>query len=140
MYPFITRIRLLIISLLIQKALEKISNQFKQLKELLIEYFDSNVEYYKFAGFEKLMRLVVFMTFTAVFFVLVAFAMLLFSLGAAVWLNDLLKSEIAGYVSVGVFYLLLLFLVYLLKKPLIERPLIKLFHQFLFNHEDEKNS
>ena len=47
------------VDLLKQKELEKITEQFSQLKELLIEYFDSNVEYYKFAGFEKLnMRII----------------------------------------------------------------------------------
>ena len=120
--------------------MEKISEQFAQLKELLTEYFESNVEYYKFAGFEKLMRFVVALTFTAVFFVLVMLALLLFGFGAAVWLGDLLENEAAGYLGIGSFYLFLLLLVYLLKKPLIERPLIKFFYQFLYPGEKKDKS
>jgi len=120
-------------------VLEKFAEQFTQLKELLIEYFDSNVEYYKFAGFEKLMRLVVAMTFIAVIFVLMIFALLLFGFAAAVWLGDLLENEAFGYLSVAFFYLFLLLLVYLLKKPLIERPLIKIFHQLLYKEEERKS-
>ncbi|BAX79130.1 hypothetical protein [Labilibaculum antarcticum] len=120
--------------------MEKIAEQFTQLKELLIEYFDSNVEYYKFTGFEKLMRLVVAITFVGVVFVLIALAMLFSGIGVAIWLGDLLENEIAGYLCIGLFYLLLLFLVYLLKKPLIERPLIKFFHQFLFKDEIKKEN
>lgn len=119
--------------------MEKIAEQFTQLKELLIEYFDSSVEYYKFAGFEKLMRLVVGMTFVAVFFVLIVLTILFFGFGVAIWLGNLLENEVAGYLAIGLFYLLLLFLVYFLKKPLIERPLIKFFHQFLFKEENKKN-
>ncbi|MFA9370682.1 MAG: hypothetical protein ACERIH_03145 [Labilibaculum antarcticum] len=118
--------------------MEKIAGQFTQLKELLVEYFDSNVEYFKFTGFEKLMRLVVAIMFVAIVFVLVALAMFFSGIGFAIWLGDLLGNEIAGYLCIGLFYLLLLFLVYLLKKPLIERPLIKFFHQFLFNDEIKK--
>jgi hypothetical protein len=108
------------------------------LKELLIEYFDSNVEYYKFAGFEKLMRLVVGLTFVAVFFVLFITALLLFGFGTAIWLGYLLGNEFAGYLCIGLFYLLLLFLFYLLRIPLIERPLIRFFYLVLFKDEDKK--
>ncbi|MDM8160116.1 hypothetical protein QUH73_09855 [Labilibaculum sp. K2S] len=119
--------------------MEKIAEQFVQLKELLIEYFDSNVEYYKFAGFEKLMQFVVALTFAAVFFILLMLALFLFGFSAAIWLGDMLENEAAGYLGIGFFYLFLLLLVYLLKKPLIERPLIKFFHRFLFKKENKNN-
>lgn len=119
--------------------MEKLAEQFTQLKELLIEYFDSNVEYYKFAGFEKLIRLVVAMTFIAVVFVLLILALLLFGFALAIWLGNLLENEPVGYLCVAFFYLLLLLLVYLLKKPLIERPLIKIFYQLLYKEEERKS-
>tara|TARA_R110001583_G_scaffold41900_1_gene133339 strand:- start:643 stop:993 length:351 start_codon:yes stop_codon:yes gene_type:complete len=112
--------------------LENIPEQFAQLKELLTEYFDSNVEYYKFSGFEKLIRFTVALSLTALFFLLAMFALLFFGFGTAVWLADLFGNELYGYLGTGAIYLILIFLIYLLKKPLIERPVIKLFYRILY--------
>ena len=112
--------------------MENIPEQFAQLKELLTEYFDSNVEYYKFSGFEKLIRFTVALGLTALFFLLAMSALLFFGFGTAVWLADVFGSELYGYLGTGAIYLILIFLVYLLKKPLIERPVIKLFYRILY--------
>lgn len=118
--------------------LENIPEQFTQLKELLTEYFDSNLEYYKFSGFEKLVRLSVALSITALFFLLTMFALLFFGFGTAAWLTDILESEIFGYAGTGALFLILIGLIYLLRKPLIERPLIKLFYKILYSqkHKD----
>jgi len=116
--------------------LENISEQFAQLKELLTEYFDSNVEYYKFSGFEKLIRFTLALSLTVLFFLLAMFALLFFGFGTSVWLADVLGNEIYGYLGTGAIYLILIFLIYLLKKPLIERPLIKLFYRILYSKKE----
>lgn len=116
--------------------MENISEQFAQLKELLTEYFDSNVEYYKFSGFEKLIRFTLLLSLTVLFFLLAMFALLFFGFGMAVWLADVLGSEIYGYWGTGAIYLILIFLIYILKKPLIERPLIKLFYRILYSKKE----
>ncbi|MCZ4695347.1 hypothetical protein DWB61_11375 [Ancylomarina euxinus] len=113
--------------------MENIPEQFAQLKELLTEYFDSNLEYYKFSGFEKLIRITIALSLTALFFMLAMFALLFFGFGTAVWLSDLLGNEILGYMGTGTIYLILICLIYLLKKPLIERPFIKLFYRILYS-------
>ncbi|MFT5748785.1 MAG: hypothetical protein ACI93S_000031 [Ancylomarina sp.] len=116
--------------------MENIPEQFTQLKELLTEYFDSNLEYYKFSGFEKLIRFTVALSLTALFFLLAMFALFFFGFGTAVWLANVLGNEIGGYLATGAIYLILIFLIYLLKKPLIERPLIKLFYRILYANKD----
>jgi len=120
--------------------LEKFSEQLVQLKELLVEYFESNVEYYKLAGFEKLMRFVVALVFIAVFFMMGTLALLLFAFGAALWLGNLLENEVGGYLVIGSFFVFLLLMVYLFKKPFIERPLIKIFSVFLYQGEKKDKS
>ncbi|MBI9057648.1 MAG: hypothetical protein JEZ01_07720 [Labilibaculum sp.] len=119
--------------------MEKITEQFSQLKELLIEYFDSNVDYYKFAGFEKLMRLVIAITFAAIFFVLLMLVLILLGFAASIWLNNILENSVAGYLCVALFYLFLLLFIYLLRRPLIERPMIKYFQRFLLLDENKKD-
>ena len=116
--------------------MENIPEQFAQLKELLTEYFDSNVEYYKFSGFEKLIRFAIALSLTALFSVLIMMALLFFGFGTAVWLSDVLNNEILGYMGTGAIYLIVIFLIYLLKKPLIERPLIKLFYKILYSKKE----
>ncbi|MDE5422635.1 hypothetical protein L3073_10495 [Ancylomarina sp. DW003] len=116
--------------------MENIPDLFTQLKELLTEYFDSSIEYYKFSGFEKLVRLAVALCLTALFFLLAMFALLFFGFGTAVWLTNVLGNEILGYLGTGAIYLILICLIYLLKKPLIERPLIKLFYKVLYTKKE----
>ncbi|RXQ95604.1 hypothetical protein EO244_06995 [Ancylomarina salipaludis] len=117
--------------------MENIPEQFAQLKELLTEYFDSNLDYYKFSAFEKLIRFTVALCLTSLFFLLAMFALLFFGFGTAVWLTDILKSEILGYVATGVLFLILIGLIYLLKSPLIERPLIRLFYKILYGQKQQ---
>ncbi|WP_372643061.1 hypothetical protein [Ancylomarina sp.] len=117
--------------------MENIPEQFAQLKELLTEYFDSNLEYYKFSSFEKLIRFAIAISLTALFLLLAMFALLFFGFGTAVWLSDVLGNEILGYMGTGTIYLVLIFLIYLLKKPLIERPLIKLCYRILYTKKDK---
>nr|WP_320118609.1 hypothetical protein [uncultured Marinifilum sp.] len=115
--------------------MEKITEQFTQLKELLIEYFDANVEYYKFAGFEKIVRLVVAISFALIFLMLFMLALILMGFAASIWLGEIMGNDVLAYFSVALFYLLLLLIIYLLRAPLIERPLIKYFHRLLYRGE-----
>ncbi|MGQ1908297.1 hypothetical protein ACT3CE_00780 [Marinifilum sp. RC60d5] len=116
--------------------MEKITEQFRQLKELLVEYFDANVEYYKFAGFEKLIRLVIAISFAAIFLVLFMLVSIFMGFSAAMWLGNILENDVLAYFLVALFFLLLLLIIYLLRAPLLERPLIKYFHRFLYKAED----
>lgn len=119
--------------------MEKISEQFTQLKELLVEYFDANVEYYKFAGFEKLVRLVIAITFAIVFFVLLMLSLILMGFAASIYLGEVLGNSVLGYLFVALFYLLLLMFIYLLRGPVIERPMIKYFHRLLCKGENKRD-
>lgn len=120
--------------------MENIPEQFTQLKELLTEYFDSNLEYYKFSGFEKLVRLGVAISLSILVFLLAMFALFFFGFALSVWLTDLMGNEILGYLGTGGLYLLFILLVYLFKRPLIERPLIKFLYRILYPQKTHEKS
>jgi hypothetical protein len=55
--------------------------------------------------------------------VLIALALIIFSLGAAYWIGYMLKNIYYGFFIVGGFYVLLGILIHVFRKQLIKRPI-----------------
>lgn len=95
-----------------------------QLIEVLKHYFELQKEYLKLDVIDKVVRL---LTATALSFLLFLFTigvLLFFWLGIAHWLSQWTGMTAAYLIVAGInFVILLLFIV--LRKPLIERPLVR---------------
>ncbi|MFA8433746.1 MAG: hypothetical protein ACEPOZ_04435 [Marinifilaceae bacterium] len=118
--------------------MENVPDQINQFKKLFREYFDANVEYFKLVGFEKLMRMVVALFFASVLLFVGLLALFFLGLGAAIWVGGLLENGVMGYMVMAAVFVFLFFMVYLLRRPLVERPLIKYFSFFLLQRKDKE--
>ena len=93
-----------------------------QLGEVLKHYLGLQKEYVKLDVMDKVVRLLTAAALAIVFFLLVIAVMLFVSLAVAHWLSAYMALPLA-YLVVAVFHVLVLLLVFVKRKPWIERPL-----------------
>lgn len=95
-----------------------------QLISVLRKYIGLQKEYLKFGVIDKLVRLLTALTLAVVFLILIVAILLYLSLAAVYWMSP--ATGMAGaFAIVAAVFLLLLIIVFSLRKPLIEKPLIK---------------
>jgi hypothetical protein len=91
-------------------------------------------------GTEKLAHVYAGMVSKLLVLLCLALAFMFGSLGLAFYLGDVLQSVEGGFLAVMGIYLIIAALLFVLKKPLIERPLIdKTINQILGDSGEENN-
>ncbi|MBN1767022.1 MAG: phage holin family protein [Prolixibacteraceae bacterium] len=118
---------------------EKINTEFKALKEELEEYAKIQTDITKLHLAGELSQFTSgFMFKTSMLFIFL-FVLLFFSAAAALFVGKLLHSYVAGLLITGGFYLLIALFIWLVRKPLFEKPAIRRFMHLMYpntgNHE-----
>jgi hypothetical protein len=94
---------------------------------LLKEYVELRLELVKLQGVRMASRSLSILVTAFVVSMLALFILLFLGLTFSAWISSLTGSVMIGYLSTAGLYLLLLVLVVLLRKPLLQNPLIRLF-------------
>ena len=111
-----------------------------KLKRDILEYIEVKLDLIRLHTAENLSKIFSNVAVIAIAGYLVFLAVMFISFAAAFFLGSLMKSNEAGFLCVGGFYLLLLTLFLFLRKQIIERPVIKAVIRLLFPkfEDDEK--
>jgi hypothetical protein len=96
---------------------------------LFKEYVELRLELVKLQGVRMASRSLSILVTAFVVSMLALFILLFLGLTFSAWISSLTGSVIFGYLATAGAYLLLLILVVLLRKPLLQNPLIRLFIQ-----------
>lgn len=114
-------------------AFEELKEQTENIQEHAKGYVETNIEYYKLRGFKVLMQ----STTMVVKFLLIAICLsmvLLFgSIAAAFAIGVYLENTALGFLIVGVGYLVITGLLFLVKDKIIEGPILEKFSTIFFN-------
>lgn len=115
---------------------DKFNKTFRRTVDDIKEYINLKTELYTLILIERFSR--IFSKFLAViiFFFLLFFVLLFLSLAFVHWFAALTGELIAGYLIVGLLYLLIGLLVYLFRRKLFLNPMLKGFTEELFEKED----
>ena len=112
---------------------------FDELKENIAEaekharsYFEYSAEYYKLKGFKFMMKGIISTSKSFMVLGIVSMAVLFFSLAAAFGIAELMDSSFYGFLFVGLFYVLIGIILYLLRHK-IDKPLLEKFSEFYFD-------
>ncbi|MDE6484220.1 MAG: hypothetical protein K2L14_02360 [Duncaniella sp.] len=106
-------------------------NQFRTLWAEAKNYFTLNVDYAKFTLAEKLTVFLTAASVCAVAFVLLAIMMFFVSMALVRWIAEATGMVGAYFIMTG-FYVILLALVIILRKPLIINPISKFVTKLFF--------
>lgn len=112
---------------------ERITEEFKEVKEEFEEYISTRVDLIKLQSAENLSRFLSGMIVKMVLFYLLCFVLLFVSVGFAFWFGCELESQSLGFLIVGVFYLLIGLLFWVFRRAIVEKPIIKSFVQLFFS-------
>ncbi|MGB6153464.1 MAG: hypothetical protein WBG48_15905 [Pricia sp.] len=113
-------------------AFEEVKENFSEAEATARSYVESSMEFYKLKGFKVLMKGVMVFVKIASVGIMLVLALLFLSISAAFWVGSELESTYLGFLVVGVFYLLVGLIIYLLRNTL-RKPLLKKFSEFYFD-------
>ncbi|TRX70794.1 phage holin family protein [Carboxylicivirga sp. M1479] len=111
---------------------EKLSEEVNEVKDDLEDYINARLDMTKLHAAENLSRFVSGMVVKVALSYLFFFVLLFASLAMAFWLNHILENDSIGFLLVASFYMLIAIIFYLLRKSLIQRPIIQSFIQLFF--------
>ncbi|RMA66016.1 phage holin family protein [Ulvibacter antarcticus] len=118
-------------------AFDSLSDNIEKSGSKAQEYLKNSSEYYKLRSFKTISKtvisLVTFLT-VGIFLLLVLF---FFSVGAALWLGDIIDSRYAGYFIVGGFYILIILIILLFGKKSIEKLILTKFSDIFFDNDSD---
>lgn len=113
-------------------AFEELEHNLAEAQESAQSYLDNSLQYYKLKGFKMMMKSIGALIKMALISILAVLALSCFSVGAALGAGALLDNNALGFVLVGLFYVLLGVVLYLLRCRL-DKPLLKKFSEFYFD-------
>jgi uncharacterized membrane protein YqjE len=116
---------------------ENLSKEINELKHELEEYVEARVNLTKLHIAGELSHFFSsFMTKTVILYLLF-FALLFLSLSGAIILSKWLESYVIGFALTGGFFLLITLVFWLLRKIIIERPVVRRFIDLFFPKFDD---
>ena len=114
-------------------AFEQLKDQAGQAQEETRAYIDSTFEYYKLWSFKVIMKSTTMGIKAVLISICVIMICLFGSLAAAFGIGNALDSDALGFVIVGGFYLVCLFLVFFFFVKIVEGPILRKFSDIYFN-------
>jgi len=111
---------------------ESISEELYETRAEIEEYINARVDLVRLHSAENLSRFFSGLIVKLVVSFLIFFAFLFISLAFAYWIDQVLEQQGTGFLYLAGFYLLCAILFWLLRRNLIEKPIIKSFIQLFF--------
>ena len=112
-----------------QRDLSEIADDTKEATQLYVKY---KIDYYKLHVAERLTRLATFAIGGVLFLAMLVLFLLFTSLAIAMYIGDAMDNNILGFLIVGIFYLIGLVVLSLLRGRLIQKPILKIVINELF--------
>ncbi|MCG2459216.1 hypothetical protein K8352_00480 [Flavobacteriaceae bacterium F89] len=111
---------------------DELKENLSQIDEGFHSYVDSSREYYRLSAFKFLMKTVSALAKWVCVGFIALLALLLLSLAASYGIGQALNNTFYGFLCVGLFYILVGIIFYLLKNR-IDRPLLRKFSEYYFD-------
>ena len=117
---------------------QRIKDNFSDLTDNVRKYVQLKIDLLKLNILEKFSRLVSSIIITMIFFLLILFIILFISMGFIFWFRDNMGPEWIGALVVAGFYVVIGFLVWLLRFRLFVNPVIKRLSKILFEKDENE--
>ena len=119
---------------------ENFSENINELKKELEEFLQARFDLTRLHIAGELSRFITGFLTKTVSLYLLFFALMFFSIAGALLLGQWINSYVIGFASIGLIFLLATFIFWLLRKRLIERPIVRNFIELMFpkfDHDEE---
>lgn len=113
-------------------AFDELKENFSEAEETARSFIETSRQFYKLKGFKVLMKGVMVFVKIASVGIALTLALLFLSISAAFWIGSELDNTAYGFLAVGVFYILIGLIMYLIRHSL-RKPLLRKFSEFYFD-------
>ena len=114
-------------------AFEELKEQTENIQEHAKAYVETNIEYYKLRGFKILMQSTTMIVKFLLFAICLSMVLLFGSIAGAFAIGSYLDNTALGFLIVGGVYLVMTFLLFLVKDKIVEGPILEKFSAIFFN-------
>jgi ABC-type multidrug transport system fused ATPase/permease subunit len=114
-------------------ALEEIKDNLEDIQENTQAYIETSLAYYKLWGFKVAMKSTTLLFKFALIAICLMIVLLFVSVAGALALGHLVDSAVLGFLMVAGIYLVLAFLLFLIKDKIVEGPILEKFSEIFFN-------
>ena len=114
-------------------AFEELKENTQAVQENTKAYIESSIAYYKLWGFKVAMKSTTLMIKFFLISICLMIVLLFVSLAGALAIGNLLHSYPLGFLIVAGIYLVLAFLLFLVKDKIVEGPILEKFSEIFFN-------
>lgn len=115
--------------------LEELKENVEDIQDNAKSYIESNIAYYKLWGFKVAMKSTTLIFKFALIAIFMMFVLFFISVAGAFAIGKALGSNVLGFLSVAGIYLILSFLLFLVKDKIVEGPILEKFSEIFFNED-----
>jgi ABC-type multidrug transport system fused ATPase/permease subunit len=116
-------------------ALEELHENVEDIQENAKGYIESSLAYYKLWGFKVAMKSTTLLLKIALIAICLTIVLLFVSVAGALAIGEALDSYVLGFLAVAGIYLILVFLLFLVKDKIMEGPVLEKFSEIFFNED-----
>jgi hypothetical protein len=114
-------------------AFEELKENVDDIQENAKAYMESSIAYYKLWGFKVAMKSTTLMVKFLLIAICLMIVLFFISIAGALALGQLLGSYPLGFLAVAGIYLILVFLLFLVKDKIVEGPILEKFSEIFFD-------
>ena len=115
--------------------LEELKENVEDIQENAKAYIESNIAYYKLWGFKVAMKSTTLIFKFALIAICLMIVLLFISVAGAIAIGKALDSYVLGFLAVAGIYMILVFLLFLVKDKFVEGPILEKFSEIFFNED-----
>lgn len=115
--------------------LEELKENIEDIQKNTKAYVESNIAYYKLWGFKVAMKSTTLIFKFALIGICLMIFLLFISVAGALALGDYFGNYVWGFLGVAGIYLILVFLLFLIKDKFVEGPILEKFSEIFFNED-----
>ncbi len=109
---------------------------FTELKQLVIDYFETKIQLYKIGAYEKIAK-VTAVLFSSIIIAMLGFCLMFFlSISVGFYFGELLNNNALGFLIVFGIYLLMFVIIIVFRKKLLEKYIVDKVIEKLFEKEE----
>lgn len=116
-------------------AFENLKESIADVDSNIKEYVGSNMEYYQLKSFKVLMNSITSLTKILLLGAVILVTILILSFAVSYGIGQALGNTYYGFLVVGLFFVVISFIVYLFRNKL-DKPLLKKFSKFYFEKHE----
>lgn len=109
---------------------------FKDLKKIILDYFEAKIGLYKIGAYEKIAKVTAVLFSSVIIAILCFFLLLFMSISAGFFFAQLLHSNALGFLIIFGIYLILLLILIIFRKKILEKHIANKVIKHLFEKEE----